>query len=219
MKKLIPIALCALTTSCIKLEAPPVPPTWNGCEADEQDYIDMAFETRDQPPAIDPGTSAQQVHLDVLEWIASMGYDIIIGKPPGYQGLVGENKDFCAITLPGHIYVSKKCSDGMDGNDIAWSILLRHEGTHAAQQKRMGATFFLIYGYGEGRLLGLETPAYDVTHSTTRHFVAEAGEDSGARAPNDEELFMMAGNIYTKYDGAHIPKECFQEIAVRVWRE
>jgi hypothetical protein len=30
---------------------------------------------------------------------------------------------------------------------------------------------------------------------------------------------MMAGNIYTKYDGAHIPKECFQEIAVRVWRE
>ncbi len=220
MRKLIVIALCALITSCLKIELPPVPPSWGAaCEADEQDYITMAFETRDQPAVIEPGTSAQQVHVDALEWIASMGYDIVIGKPPAYQGLVGEGKDFCAITLPGHIYVSKKCRDEMDGNDIVWSILLRHEGTHAAQQKRMGLLFFTTYGYGEGRLLAIEAPAYDVTHSTTRYFVAEADEDSGARAPNDEELFEIAGNIYTKYDGTHIPKECFQEIAVRVWRE
>ena len=83
MGKLITIALCALTTSCIKLELPPVPPGWSAtCEADEQDYITMAFEAQDQPAAIEPGTSAQQVHEGAREWIDSMGYDIVIGKPP-----------------------------------------------------------------------------------------------------------------------------------------
>jgi hypothetical protein len=146
-----------------------------------------------------------------------MGYDLVIGNPTNYQGLAGKGKDFCAITLPGHIFISEKCSAEMGSNHVLWSALLRHEGTHAAQQKRMGASFFLVYAYGEGRLLGIETPAYDVTYSTLRYFALD--ETLGVIAPTTEVLVEKAGSFYDKYDGTHIPKQCYQDIAVRVWSD
>ena len=213
------IALLTIAISgCGKIKTAPIPPDWNPttCEPSESTYVDMALDKQDRPPAIKPGTSAEQVHQDALAWIDSMGYELTIGRPPGYSAATEADQNFCGTTLPGHVYISQECFDSKGDDHMAWSRFLRHEGTHAAQQKRMGLYFFLVYAYGEGRLLAIEGPAYAEEYSTNLYFVNEL-PDEDIRVPSNGEIFESAGRIYDEYSGAHMPKQCYQQIAVRMW--
>jgi len=219
-KATIAIAILSLAgCNKLKLETPPVPPSWDAqCQPDDSAYIDMAKDTQDRPPALEPGTTPAQAQADVLAWLGSMGYEITVGRPPGYAAVTDEDQNFCGVTLPGHVYVSKECVAKMDKDetDLAWAVFLRHESTHAHQQVRMGLLFFGIYAYGEGRLLGIETPAYDEGYDSYAFFVSDQPELE-LKAVSVEAMQERAASVFGKYSGAHMPQKCFEEIAVEIW--
>ena len=163
----------------------------------------------------------EEARVESLERLEGLGYELTIGRPPGYEAATDPNQNFCGTTLPGHVYISQECYDAKeksDNKDLYWAMFLRHEETHARQQTRTGAYFFLVYAYGEGRLLGIETPAYDVEFDTYSFFMENYPELDLA-TPTEENFRSSAAGIYKQYSGAHIPKECFVEIATSIWSE
>jgi len=207
VKKLILIS--PILMSC-KNPVAPVPPDWGtDCQPSDSEYLELARSTKHRPPPLEPGTTPAQARADAGDWISSLGYEVVIGEPPLYDGLAG-GKNFCAVTLAGKIYISKDCAANMGEDDLKWAIILRHEGTHAAQQADIGPGFYPFYFfYAEARLLAYEAPAYEETYDTIRFFGGEV---------TDEMIRAGASSVYTKYDGTHMPRKCYEEIALELWR-
>jgi hypothetical protein len=212
------MAVCLIAMAgCGKVKLAPVPPDWNECVPSEPDYVDMAYETRDRPPPLKPGTTPEQAHKEALDRLEALGHELTIGRPPGYESATDPDQNFCGTTLPGHVYVSQECYDAKGDDHLSWARFLRHEETHARQQVRMGLYFFSVYAYGEGRLLAIETPAFDEEYETHEFFMVDRPELE-LQMPTEEQMRARALGIYDRYSGAHIPKECFAEIAVKVWK-
>lgn len=224
MKKIATLLSIVAVAGCgkLKIKLPPVPPSWDAetCEPSDYAYVAMAKETRDRPPALRLGMTPEDAHVESLSRLKSMGYELTVGRPPGYEVATDPDQLFCGTTLPGHVYISQECYDKKeaDKSHLSWATFLRHEETHARQQVRMLLYFFAVYGYGEGRLLGLETPAYNVEFDTYAFFMENYPELDLA-TPTEEDFTSSAAGIYDQYSGAHIPKECFVGIATAIWSE
>jgi len=220
MKRIATLLSIAAISGCGNLKLPPVPPNWGveTCDPSDDAYIVMARDKQDRPPALRMGMTPQEAHAEALARLDSLGYELTIGRPPGYEAATDPSQSFCGTTLPGHVYISKECYEKNGDDHLAWARFLRHEETHARQQIRMGAYFFLVYAYGEGRLLGIETPAYDVDFDTYSFFMENYPELDLA-TPTKENYMSLAQGIYKQYSGAHIPKECFVQIATSIWSE
>ncbi len=217
MKK-IAILLSITGASGCGIRTPPVPPDWNEetCEPSDRSYIDMAHDKQDKPPPIEPGTATKQAREDTLKRLESLGYRLTIGRPPGYNAVTDLSHNPCGITLPGHVYISQECFDQKGDDHLDWVRFLRHEEVHARQQTRMGAYFFLVYTYAEGRLLGIETPAYDEEYYT-HHFFMTDDPSLELEMPDADNMKLSAELVYKKYSGTHIPMKCFSKIAPSVW--
>lgn len=218
--KRITITMSAAAVLGCGIRTPPVPPDWNSetCVPSEPAYIELARSTQDRPPALEPGTTPELAHAHALARLKAMGYELKIGRPPGYEAATDEDQNFCGTTLPGHVYISQECYDNKGNDHIDWTRFLRHEETHANQQIRMGPYFFLMYAFAEGRLLALETPAYDEEYDTHAFFMNDQ-PNLGLEMPSEENMTASALGIYKKYSGAHMPKECFAQIATSIWGE
>lgn len=222
MRKIAILLSLTAITGCLNpdIRMPPVPPDWDveTCEPSDYTYVSMAKDDQDRPPHLKPHTSAKQAHEEALARLSALGYELKIGRPPGYAVATDTDQQFCGTTLPGHVYISKECYEKKGDNHLEWARFLRHEETHARQQTRMGLYFFLVYGYGEGRLLSIETPAYDEEYDTQYFFMTDQ-PNLGLEMPSEENMTASARGIYKQYSGAHIPKECFAQIATDIWSD
>lgn len=208
IKKISRLSLLALLASC-NLKAP-TPPDWSeDCSVSDDTYIRLAEDDSHRPPRIPQGTTPEDSIEESERGLKSIGYEVMVGNPPGQDGLL-ESKKMCAITLPGGVYISKECNDRVSDKPIEKAALLRHEHVHAIQQNAMGASFFLMYSFAEGRLLGIESPAYRESIYTRKFFGDDISKDA---------VYDFAGKTYDKYDGVHMPRHCYQQIASEVWFE
>lgn len=210
MKKLLPILLLA---SCSKIPYVPATPIWDAdaCLPSSDEYLDLARSTEDRPPPLNPDTPPAEARAEAQAWVESMGFTLKIGRPPGFDWVAKPDADFCATTIPPHVWMSQECFDRKGDDHQEWTVMWRHEGTHAAQWHHHGALMPLYYGLTEGRLLAIEGPAYAETYATRR---AQGFEVS------DATLRKRALKVYDQYQGhvATIPEHCYVQHAMEIWK-
>jgi|GEM_PF-6959805 len=212
MNKHIIIVVGAGALLSCKNPAAPVPPDWGqDCTPSDPAYIELANSTEHRPPPLEPGTTPAQARADAMAFIEEQGYTLEVGYPPLYEEFLdGEDKEFCGITLGDKVYITPPCAERKGDDDLSWVRFLRHEGTHAKQQKSIGAQFYLFYfAYAEARILAYEGPAYAESYDTDRFFGIDVTE---------EQILSKAERVYNQYDAVHIPLECYQQLALESWQ-